>query len=185
MAEIVRFRRRTGKGAVAPGLSGPLLYGAAFFLGLAVSWLVLSGTAERLLRITERGASAVVEAALPGYAPLRVEAQFTLCREQRGSCVIDGDTLDHDGLRYRITDINSPEVSSPGCAAERQLGERATRRLRDLLNAGPFELVRTERDEDPYGRKLRIVRRDGQSLGQVLVAEGLAHEWRGYKEDWC
>lgn len=30
------------------------------------------------------------------------------------------------------------------------------------------------RDEDKYGRKLRIVMRDGESLGGALVDEGLA-----------
>ena len=32
---------------------------------------------------------------------------------------------------------------------------------------------------------LRIVERDGASIGQLLVAEGLAHEWRGRRESWC
>jgi endonuclease YncB( thermonuclease family) len=41
------------------------------------------------------------------------------------------------------------------------------------------------RDEDAYGRKLRVLERNGRSLGMVLVEEGLAHRWRGYKESWC
>ena len=57
--------------------------------------------------------------------------------------------------------------------------------MRELLNAGPFELAPYERDEDQYGRKLRIVMRDGQSLGQLLVAEGLAHPWGGARRGWC
>jgi endonuclease YncB( thermonuclease family) len=103
----------------------------------------------------------------------------------RIDCVVDGDTFWLAGTRIRIADINTPEVGSPGCAAEAALGSRATARLRDLLSAGPFELVRIDRDEDVYGRKLRIVTRDGRSIGDALVAEGLAHYWRGYQENWC
>lgn len=101
--------------------------------------------------------------------------------------VIDGDTVDYGGERIRIADINTPEVSSPGCASEAELGAQATRRLEELLAAGPFILAPAAdgRDEDVYGRKLRIVERDGRSLGATLVEEGLAHEWLGYKQSWC
>ena len=33
------------------------------------------------------------------------------------------------------------------------------------------------RDEDRYGRKLRVVVRNGRSLGDQLVSEGLARTW--------
>ena len=41
------------------------------------------------------------------------------------------------------------------------------------------------RDEDQYGRKLRLVTRNGQSIGMMLVAEGLAREWDGTRHPWC
>lgn len=114
-----------------------------------------------------------------------VSRHFILCRGARGTCVVDGDTIWLAGENIRIADINTPEVSSPQCAAEAELGKRATLRLQRLLNAGPFQVRRGLRDEDVYGRKLRTLHRDGQSLGEIMVAEGLAHEWRGYKESWC
>jgi endonuclease YncB( thermonuclease family) len=50
----------------------------------------------------------------------------------------------------------------------------------------PFEVAPIGgRDEDRYGRKLRIVTRGGRSLGDVLVAEGLARTWTGRREPWC
>lgn len=100
--------------------------------------------------------------------------------------VIDGDTFDHGGMRVRIADIDTPEVRGR-CAYEVALAGRATRRMRALLSAGPFELHRlgNGRDEDRYGRKLRIVTRGGRSLGDVLVAEGLARTWTGRREPWC
>ncbi|HWT31382.1 MAG TPA: hypothetical protein VEB68_06130 [Croceibacterium sp.] len=51
------------------------------------------------------------------------------------------------------------------------------------LNAGPFTLALIDRDR--YGRRLRTVTRDGESLGAVLVDERLAEEWRGYRGGWC
>ncbi|MCP5395175.1 MAG: thermonuclease family protein [Sphingomonadaceae bacterium] len=113
-------------------------------------------------------------------------ARFVPCNSgPRITCVVDGDTFWLDGTKIRIADINTPETSRPACPHEAELGRRATWRLLDLLNDGPFTLARQGRDEDRYGRKLRVVMRDGQSLGQVLVAEGLAELWQGQRGDWC
>lgn len=98
--------------------------------------------------------------------------------------VIDGDTFDYRGDRIRIADIDTPELRGR-CPAERELARRAKARLTVLLSSGSFELARSGRDEDRYGRKLRIVVRDGRSLGNALVAEGLARTWTGRREPWC
>lgn len=100
--------------------------------------------------------------------------------------VIDGDTFIYAGERIRIADIDTPEVHGR-CPDETALAARATRRLRSLLAQGPFELhpLPSGRDRDRYGRQLRIVARDGRSLGDVLVAEGLARTWSGRREPWC
>jgi endonuclease YncB( thermonuclease family) len=99
--------------------------------------------------------------------------------------VVDGDTFWLGGQKIRIADINAPETHSAGCAAEQTLGDRAALRLVSLLRAGPFELEVRGRATDHYGRALRIVTRNGQSLGAQLVAEGLAEPWRGKRSDWC
>ncbi|HZG47467.1 MAG TPA: thermonuclease family protein [Allosphingosinicella sp.] len=98
--------------------------------------------------------------------------------------VIDGDTFDYAGERIRIADIDTPELRAR-CEEESRLARAATARLRSLLTSGPFELKRLGRDEDRYGRKLRIVTRGGHSLGDVLVSEGLARTWTGRREPWC
>ncbi|WP_308311339.1 hypothetical protein [Shinella sp. CPCC 101442] len=41
----------------------------------------------------------------------------------RAHCVVDGDTLWHSGMKVRIADIDTPEIGSPKCAAEKALGE--------------------------------------------------------------
>lgn len=111
---------------------------------------------------------------------------FELCGMVLRTCVVDGDTFWLEGEKIRIADIDTPEISEPKCDAEYQLGMKATYRLRDLLNGGAFE-VRTigNRDADRYGRKLRVVVRNGQSLGDQLVREGLARTWTGRREPWC
>jgi endonuclease YncB( thermonuclease family) len=54
------------------------------------------------------------------------------------------------------------------------------------MNAGPFEIVADgDRDNDVYGRQLRHINRNGQSLGDILIDEGLAAAWEGQHHAWC
>lgn len=112
---------------------------------------------------------------------------YMLCSGSvRTHCVVDGDTLWHEGVKIRVADIDTPEVSDPKCQLEAALGARAASRLLQLVNAGPFEILAWEgRDEDKFGRKLRVLVRDGRSLGDVLVSEGLARTWTGRRQPWC
>ena len=151
------------------------------------AFLVAGGLGGTLLgSLPDATVSRLLDAPTVQHKVAAVSHSFELCAGRtRIDCVVDGDTFWLAGTKIRVADINTPEVSSPGCAAEAALGRRATARLRDLLSAGPFELTSVDRDEDVYGRKLRIVMRDGQSIGDAMVAEGLAHHWRGYQQDWC
>jgi len=117
-------------------------------------------------------------------------ASFSYCfGPVRRNCVVDGDTFWFDsgngGRKIRIADINTPELGSARCDYERHLGEQAKDRLRELLNKGNFSLQSIDRDTDKYGRDLRIVTRGGVSIGNILVAEGLAEEWPGFRREWC
>ena len=99
--------------------------------------------------------------------------------------MVDGDTFWIDGDKVRVADIDAPETHPPRCAEEARLGNAATDRLQALLNAGPVKLVSIDRDTDRYGRKLRVVERNGVSLGGMLVSEGLARPWEGRRRPWC
>ena len=119
-------------------------------------------------------------AARPSTSP------FAACAgPHRVTCVVDGDTFWYRGDKIRIADINAPEVSEPACPREAELGAAATVRLTALLNQGPFDLLAGRRDRDKYGRLLRTVIRDGASVGEELVREGLAERWKGYRGNWC
>lgn len=99
--------------------------------------------------------------------------------------MVDGDTFYWCRDKIRVADIDTPETHPPRCPQEARLGEAATLRMQALLNAGPFTLDATTRDEDRSGRKLRVVMRDGESLGDRLVAEGLARPYGGGRRSWC
>lgn len=103
----------------------------------------------------------------------------------RGSAyVIDGDTIAVNGVRVRLADIDAPEMARPACGRELALGLKAKRRLRELIEVGPFEIADSS-GVDQYGRQLRIVRRNGRSLGDVLVSGGLARRRGSPRLDWC
>lgn len=116
-----------------------------------------------------------------------ISARFGLCHSGGGrNCVVDGDTFWSDGVKIRIADIDTPETHPARCAAEATKGEAATRRLQALLNEAPFAMESIDRDEDRYGRKLRILTRDGASIGGMLVSEGLARRYEGgQRQGWC
>ena len=115
-----------------------------------------------------------------------LRARFGFCHSGGGTnCVVDGDTFWFAGQKYRIADIDAPETHPARCPAEAALGARSTKRLQQWLNDGAFALESIDRDADRYGRKLRIVTRDGNSAGAALVAEGLARPWEGNRRPWC
>lgn len=154
--------------------------------GLGWVWILvaLSGVGLYAADRFQMGDRLMLAATAPKADTLR--ASFPFCADgRRTTCIVDGDTLWLSGAKIRIADIDAPELSPPRCETERVKGEAAKRRLRDLMNAGPFSLVAGLRDEDQYGRKLRTVTRDGRSIGDLLVQEGLARRWDGSRHPWC
>jgi endonuclease YncB( thermonuclease family) len=99
--------------------------------------------------------------------------------------VLDGDTIRIDGRRpdVRLVGFNAPETSRAQCRAERELGEAATRRLRQLVSGSTldFDFVAcacpsgTEGTEScNYGRRCGLLRANGRDVAGTLIAEGLA-----------
>lgn len=117
-------------------------------------------------------------------APVR--ESFGLCHTGGGTnCVVDGDTIWFQGQNIRIADIDAPETHDWHCPTEKALGDKATARLHELVNSGPITLQPIDRDQDVYGRKLRLVFVNGQSVGRTLVSEGVAHRYVRGKLPWC
>ena len=123
---------------------------------------------------------------MEGGASAGVRAQFSFCHVGGGyNCVVDGDTIWLEGVKIRIADIDAPETHDPKCPSELQRGNLATKRLQQLVNSGTVTLRPIGRDEDRYGRKLRIVMVDGRSVGDTLVAEGLVRPYGNGRRPWC
>jgi endonuclease YncB( thermonuclease family) len=116
----------------------------------------------------------------PGPAPAAigqpVAQQFT---------VTDGDTVHVAGeaTGTRLVGFNTPEKFSPQCASERQLGERASARLKELVGGGATRLTKvacscapgTEGTEKcNHGRSCGRLLVDGEDVGNILIREGLA-----------
>jgi endonuclease YncB( thermonuclease family) len=188
LAKIIPYKTQTrqrGSRAFQSAVVGAFLLGA---LAVGASQ-VLPGRGLPLLTLPKIGGELTSSQPARETAPARGRtrtASFTMCGSgSRHDCVVDGDTFWTGGIKIRIADIDAPETHPPRCASEAQLGEAATQRLLALLNEGPFTLATAGRDEDRYGRKLRIVERNGRSLGAALVSEGLAREWTGHREPWC
>jgi micrococcal nuclease len=180
MGQVIPFRKpyhaRRGRGRKARfAPDGVMIFNLVALVFLAV-WLLPQSWIERTKPIS-------LSASVASDTEV---ARFGYCHQGGGNnCVVDGDTFYYRGQKIRIADIDTPETHPPRCTEEARLGEAATRRLRELLNAGPFSLQSVDRDEDSYGRKLRTVMRGGESLGGQLVRDGLARYYQGGRQPWC
>lgn len=116
-------------------------------------------------------------------APLPVhaeDARFMLCEAlPHLNCVWSGDSFYLRGKIVRLADAVSPERYTGACPKASQLSWRSALRLRDLLNAGTFEIA------DPDRSELALVSRNGQSLGAQMIAEGLAQARTPETPNWC
>ena len=99
---------------------------------------------------------------------------------------IDGDTIDLDGERVRILNIDAPEIRHAHCDAERRLGLVARDRMTVLLR-GRLMLKRGDggRMKDRHGRTLARLYVDGEDVGEILIRENLARPWEGQRRSWC
>ncbi|EJC75736.1 micrococcal nuclease-like nuclease [Rhizobium leguminosarum bv. trifolii WSM2012] len=99
--------------------------------------------------------------------------------------VTDGDTVHVGGeaAGTRLVGFNTPEKFSPQCEYERQLGERASERLRELVTHGSARLKKVACACAPgtegtkkcnHGRYCGTLLVDGKDVGRILIGEGLA-----------
>ena len=107
------------------------------------------------------------------------------CRTDNQVRVIDGDTIRvfNNKRHFRLVGFNAPDTRRAQCEVERALGDKATRRVRDLVRDEPldFKPVRcsckagTEGEWScNYGRPCGTLIAGGKDVGDILIAEGLA-----------
>jgi endonuclease YncB( thermonuclease family) len=99
--------------------------------------------------------------------------------------VIDGDTIrvHHKQPNLRLVGFNAPETRRAACETERDLGAKATRRLRDIVRAGNLDFEYVACSCPPgtqgtlacnYGRDCGTLKSQGRDVGAILIEEGLA-----------
>lgn len=97
--------------------------------------------------------------------------------------VTDGDTVRIRGRATRLVGYNAPETRGAECSRERELGERATQRLRELVSAGNLRFEPVACSCRPgtegtsacnYGRACGRLYSSGRDVGAILISEGLA-----------
>ncbi len=101
--------------------------------------------------------------------------------------VIDGDTVRFQGVAYRLSGFDAPEVGDKArCDYERRLADAATVRLRNLIAGGDARLVRVACACRPgqegtrnsnFGRLCGSLSIGGRDAGNILISEGLAHPY--------
>jgi endonuclease YncB( thermonuclease family) len=99
--------------------------------------------------------------------------------------VLDGDTirLHQQKPDVRLVGFNAPETRRALCDFERDLGGKATARLRELVRSSKldFEFVACScppgTEGTPicnYGRRCGILKANGRDVGAILISENLA-----------
>ena len=96
--------------------------------------------------------------------------------------VIDADTVDIDGTRYRLFGIDAPEANQTCRTWGRtwDCGAAATEALMSRAGGMSCESSGTDR----YGREIGVCSSGGQDLNAWLVANGWALAYRQFSEDY-
>jgi endonuclease YncB( thermonuclease family) len=90
------------------------------------------------------------------------------CRSGQVTYVVDGDTLDVDGITVRVQGIDTPERGQCGYSEAKNRVAQLVSGRKVLVANGGGDTV------DRYGREIAYVLWEGQDLGTILIAEGLA-----------
>ncbi len=109
-------------------------------------------------------------------------ASGALASEVSGSVrVIDGDTIDLNGVRVRLHGIDAPEQNQ-SCRTEQGLewacGAWVTAQVKARFEGR--QALCTQVDIDRYDRIVATCVVDGVDVGQAIVADGLAFAYRRY-----
>ena len=101
---------------------------------------------------------------------------------KRVTCVVDGDTFWLGGVKYRLKDVDAPELRGQ-CRNERRLARKATKALSGFLGSGKMHLTTYGRGH--YGRVLVKISVGGVDAGQWLLDNRLARRWPDGRKWWC
>lgn len=137
--------------------------------------------------VPETKPAVVAAAGSPALTGEDFKGRFYYCGTSGlDNCVVDGGTFWFSKTRITLADIAAPATDKAACQQERDRGFAAKVRLRDLLNDGKFDIEVLKGQPLAAGSSvMRVVTRDGRSLGSILVSEGLAKPRLAPNQSWC
>ena len=90
-------------------------------------------------------------------------------RSGRITAILDGDTIEVEGCKVRLSLVDAPEMGSPGA-------EDARNFLVEIIPVGTSVLVDQDRGQpfDAYGRIVAVVYKNGINVNEELLEKGKA-----------
>lgn len=118
------------------------------------------------------------------FGGIVINTSFDACSgsARAAACVLSPREFSYGNRTYHLSDIRTPDGQFPACDAEQQLAGKAQRTFIGILNGGAFESLPDPSDSDPAAR---ILMRDGVSIGQIMIAKGVAQPWAPKPYNWC
>lgn len=116
---------------------------------------------------------------------LLLPASTAVAESQSSFRIVDGDTLEISGVKYRLWGIDAPEASQTCRSASGgtwPCGRVAISRLEALTNGNTVTC--DNRGIDLYGRVLGVCEVDGTDINAIMVKEGLAWSFKKYSHDY-
>lgn len=83
--------------------------------------------------------------------------------------VVDGDTLDINGIRIRLALVDTPEINQPGYDQAKEFVESLC-----LGKKGELDVDSGQRRGDRHGREIGVVYCDGVNMNEKLMSNKLA-----------
>lgn len=83
--------------------------------------------------------------------------------------VVDGDTLDINGIRIRLALVDTPEINQPGYDKAKEFVKSLC-----LGKKGELDVDSGQRRGDRYGREIGVVYCDGVNMNEKLTSNKLA-----------
>ena len=106
--------------------------------------------------------------------------------EPHAVSVLDGDTIRVAATTYRLAGLDTPEVFTPRCANERELGRHAMQALTTLIHQSAslsVEIIQLDR----YERTVARLSIDGVDAADLMIGFGHGRPYDGHskRHAWC
>jgi micrococcal nuclease len=119
-------------------------------------------------------------------APDAIAADHVVSARPSEISIIDGDTIEHAGIRYRLMGFDTPETIQAKCVAELRMGRDARAKMIERIASVDVVSIRKSGRRDRYGRELAWLYVGGVNVADYMISIGLAREYHGGpREGWC